>query len=94
MFTRRSFLQSSSLLALAPTVPLFVPRSLRAAAPDKDGRVLVVVELVDHQRTVALAHQPMNEIRHCGEQERLVVAGDEVNSHPVQIGTSSAGTRQ
>lgn len=45
MLTRRSFLQSSSLLALAPAVPLFVARSARAAAPDKDARVLVVVEL-------------------------------------------------
>ncbi len=44
MLTRRSFL-SSSLVALAPTVPLFVPRSLAGAAPGKDARVLVVVEL-------------------------------------------------
>jgi uncharacterized protein (DUF1501 family) len=45
VFTRRSFLRSSSLLALSSTVPLFVPRSVRGAAPDKDARVLVVVEL-------------------------------------------------
>jgi uncharacterized protein (DUF1501 family) len=45
MLTRRSFLQSSSLVALSSTVPLFISRSIRAAAPDKDGRVLVVVEL-------------------------------------------------
>lgn len=45
MLTRRSFLRTSSLLALAPTVPLFVPRSLAAAGPEKDGRVLVVIEL-------------------------------------------------
>src|SRR5919201_6154500 len=45
MLTRRSFLQSSSLLALAPTVPLFVARTARAAAPDKNARVLVVVQL-------------------------------------------------
>src|SRR3954470_8800184 len=44
MLTRRSFL-GSSLLALSPTVPLFVPRSLATATPDKDARVLVVVEL-------------------------------------------------
>lgn len=44
MPTRRSFLRSS-VLALAPTVPLFVARSARAAAPDRDARVLVVVEL-------------------------------------------------
>ena len=45
MLTRRSFLQSSSLLALSSTVPLFVSRSAHASAPDKDGRILVVVEL-------------------------------------------------
>ena len=45
MLTRRSFLKSSSLLALAPTVPVFVARTARAAGPDKDARVLVVVQL-------------------------------------------------
>ena len=45
MLTRRSFLRSSSLLALAPTVPAFLTRTARAAGPDKDGRVLVVVQL-------------------------------------------------
>ena len=44
MFTRRKFLQSS-LVALAPTVPLFVARTARAAGPERDDRVLVVVEL-------------------------------------------------
>jgi uncharacterized protein (DUF1501 family) len=45
MLTRRSFLRSSSLLALAPTVPAFLARTGFAAGPDKDGRVLVVVQL-------------------------------------------------
>ena len=45
MLTRRTFLQSSGLLALAPTVPGFLAHSARAAAPQRDGRVLVVVEL-------------------------------------------------
>ncbi len=45
MLTRRAFLQTSSLLALAPTVPLFVARTARAAATDRDRRVLVVVQL-------------------------------------------------
>lgn len=44
MLTRRTFLQSS-LLALAPTVPLFVARTAGAAEPRKDDRVLVVVQL-------------------------------------------------
>jgi uncharacterized protein (DUF1501 family) len=45
MLTRRAFLHSSSLLALSSTVPLFVPRSMRGITPQKDSRVLVVVEL-------------------------------------------------
>jgi uncharacterized protein (DUF1501 family) len=45
MISRRQFLKSSSLLALAPTVPAFLARTARAAEPRRDGRVLVVLEL-------------------------------------------------
>jgi uncharacterized protein (DUF1501 family) len=45
MLNRRSFLQSSSLLALASTIPQFLSRTANAMAVDKDGRVLVVVQL-------------------------------------------------
>jgi uncharacterized protein (DUF1501 family) len=45
MLSRRSFLRSSALLALSPTVPLFVQRSLAGTGAAKDARVLVVVEL-------------------------------------------------
>jgi uncharacterized protein (DUF1501 family) len=45
MLTRRSFLRSSALLALSPTVPQFVPCSLAGTGPDRDARALVVVEL-------------------------------------------------
>jgi uncharacterized protein (DUF1501 family) len=45
MISRRHFLQTSSLLALAPTVPVFLAQTARGAAPRRDGRVLVVVEL-------------------------------------------------
>ncbi len=49
MSTRRDFLgaslSGSSLIALAPTVPGFLARTARAAAPRRDGRVLVVLEL-------------------------------------------------
>src|SRR5438034_3518352 len=44
MFTRRGFLRSS-LVALAPTVPVFVARTARAAETDRHGPVLVVVQL-------------------------------------------------
>src|SRR5215831_13586028 len=45
MFSRRVFLQTSTLVALAPTVPGFLAHTARAAAPQRDGRVLVVVQL-------------------------------------------------
>src|SRR5262252_7722303 len=45
MLSRRQFLKTSSLLALAPTVPAFLARTARAATPRRDGRVLVVLEL-------------------------------------------------
>jgi uncharacterized protein (DUF1501 family) len=45
MLTRRQFLRESSLLALAPTVPLFVARTAQAVSADKDRRILVVVQL-------------------------------------------------
>jgi uncharacterized protein (DUF1501 family) len=45
MLTRRGFLKSASLLALAPTLPAFLAKTARAANPVKDGRVLVVVQL-------------------------------------------------
>jgi uncharacterized protein (DUF1501 family) len=45
MLNRRDFLKASSLLALAPTVPVFLARTASASAPAKDARVLVVVQL-------------------------------------------------
>jgi uncharacterized protein (DUF1501 family) len=43
--TRRDFLRTSALVALAPFVPAFLSRSAWAAPSDRDGRVLVVVQL-------------------------------------------------
>ncbi len=49
MPTRREILKAaingSALVALSPTVPAFLAQSARAAGPDRDGRVLVVVQL-------------------------------------------------
>ena len=45
MPSRREFLKSAALLALAPTVPGFLARTARAATPKKGQRVLVVVQL-------------------------------------------------
>jgi uncharacterized protein (DUF1501 family) len=45
MLSRRAFLKNSTLIALAPTVPGFLAQTVRAGKPDRDGRVLVVIEL-------------------------------------------------
>jgi uncharacterized protein (DUF1501 family) len=45
MVSRRDFLRSSSLVALAPTVPGFLANTARAAPAQKDARVLVVIQL-------------------------------------------------
>jgi uncharacterized protein (DUF1501 family) len=45
MLNRRDFLKRSSLLAFAPTVPGFLAQTARAIAPERDGRVLVVIQL-------------------------------------------------
>lgn len=45
MITRRSFLKTSSMLALAPTIPAFLAKTARAAASGNNAKVLVVVQL-------------------------------------------------
>jgi uncharacterized protein (DUF1501 family) len=45
MHSRRDFLKRASLVAFAPTVPGFLARTARAAQPERDGRVLVVLQL-------------------------------------------------
>jgi uncharacterized protein (DUF1501 family) len=49
MFSRREFLRaglrSSTLVALAPTIPGFLADTARAAETARDGRVLVVIQL-------------------------------------------------
>ncbi|MDP6556431.1 MAG: DUF1501 domain-containing protein [Pirellulaceae bacterium] len=42
---RRQFLHRSSLIAMAPTVPAFLGRTVRATEPNNDGRILVVIQL-------------------------------------------------
>src|SRR5438105_4060235 len=43
--TRRDFLKTSTLLALTHTIPSFLAQTARAAQPQRDGRILVVVQL-------------------------------------------------
>jgi uncharacterized protein (DUF1501 family) len=88
MLTRRGFLQTTSLFALAPTVPLFLARTGRAAAADKDGRVLVVVQLdggndalntvVPHSDPEYAKLRPRLRI----EKNRLVPVSDTLGLHP------------
>ncbi len=45
MLNRRTFLEQSSLVSLAPIVPAFLSQSAFAAKAEKDKRILVVIEL-------------------------------------------------
>src|SRR5205823_14696309 len=88
MFTRRDFLRTSSLLALAPAVPGFLARTARAAQPQRDGRVLVVIQLDggnDGINTVV----PFKDEGYAKHRktlrlptDRLVKVNDQVGLHP------------
>ena len=43
--SRRDLFRMLPLISLAPTVPSFIAKLARAAAPDRDGRILVVIQL-------------------------------------------------
>ncbi len=45
MITRRDVLKGSAVLSLSPVVPTFLARTARAAPPERDGRVLVTIQL-------------------------------------------------
>src|SRR5438046_2866879 len=45
MLSRRAFLKQSALIALAPTVPGFLAQTARATKSERDGRILVVIQL-------------------------------------------------
>jgi uncharacterized protein (DUF1501 family) len=88
MFTRRDFLKSSTLFALAPTVPGFLAATARAAKADKDGRVLVVIQLDggnDGINTVVPYADPgYAKYRQALRlpKDRLVKVNDHVGLHP------------
>jgi uncharacterized protein (DUF1501 family) len=92
MSTRRDFLgaalSGSSLIALAPTVPGFLAQTARAAAPRRDGRVLVVLELNggnDGINTVVpFADEGYAKHRKALRlaKERLIKVNDRVGLHP------------
>jgi uncharacterized protein (DUF1501 family) len=88
MLSRRDFLKRSSLLALAPAVPGFLARTARAAVPQRDGRVLVVLELNggnDGINTVVpFADEGYAKHRKTLRlsKDRLVKVADKVGLHP------------
>ncbi len=43
--TRRDLFRTLPLISLAPTVPGFIAKLARAATPERDGRILVVIQL-------------------------------------------------
>src|SRR5262249_11252387 len=85
---RRDFLKTSSLLALAPTVPGFLARAARAAAPDRDRHVLVVLQLDggnDGLNTVVPFGDPeYAKLRPNLKQDpkRLIKLNDSIGMHP------------
>jgi uncharacterized protein (DUF1501 family) len=88
MLDRRDFLKTSALLSLAPTIPAFLARTARAARPDREGKVLVVVQLDggnDGINTV-VPHADPGYARHRRTlripASRLVRVTDQVGLHP------------
>jgi uncharacterized protein (DUF1501 family) len=92
VITRRNFLarglRDSSLIALAPTLPGFLARTARAAGPEKDGRILVVLQLDggnDGINTV-VPFQDEGYARHRKAirlpEKRLIKVSGEIGLHP------------
>src|SRR5437667_6136624 len=88
MLSRRDFLKSSSLISLAPTVPGFLARTAQAAQTERDGQVLVVLELNggnDGINTVVpFADEGYAKHRKTLRlpKDRLVKINDQVGLHP------------
>jgi uncharacterized protein (DUF1501 family) len=88
MLSRRAFLQSSSVLSLSPMVPGFLARTARAAKPEPDSRVLVVIDLTggnDGINTVVpFADEGYAKHRKALRlaKDRLVRVNDRVGLHP------------
>jgi uncharacterized protein (DUF1501 family) len=86
--TRRAFLKTSTLLALAPTIPGFLARTARAARTERDSRVLVVIQLDggnDGINTVVpfadegyARHRKVLRLA----KDRLIKVNDQVGLHP------------
>jgi uncharacterized protein (DUF1501 family) len=89
MFSRRDFLrtgfQSSSLVALSSTVPSFLARTALAADPEKDGRVLVIIQLDggnDGLNTVV----PFGDEGYAKHRKRLRISSDQLFKINKEVG--------
>src|SRR4051794_2610868 len=90
--TRRDLLRSFPLISLAPTVPGFLARLARAATPEREGRVLVVIQLDggnDGLNTVV----PFGDEAYAKNREalrlessRLIKVADGIGLHPAMTG--------
>jgi uncharacterized protein (DUF1501 family) len=95
MITRRGFLarglRDATLIALAPTLPGFLARTAHAAGPEKDGRILVVLQLDggnDGINTV-VPFKDEGYARHRKAlrlpEKRLIKVSGEVGLHPAMV---------
>ena len=89
MFDRRSMLKRSGLIALAPSVPVFLTRCADAAAEGKsDGRKLVIIQLdggndgINTLVPFADDGYAKNRQRLRLPKDRLIKLGDQVGLHP------------
>lgn len=88
MLTRREILRRSSVLSLAPVLPAFLTRTAIAAKPERDSRILVVIQLDggnDGINTVVPYRDEAyprlrRELRIAGD--RVCKLNDEVGLHP------------
>lgn len=88
MLTRRQLLRSSSLIALAPSIPNLVCESAYAAEVSSNGRVLVVIQLgggndgfntvIPYDDEAYIEHRPGLRL----PQDRILKIADGVGLHP------------
>jgi uncharacterized protein (DUF1501 family) len=94
MITRRDVLRSLPLISLSASVPGFLSRTAQAAHPDKDGRVLVVIQLDggnDGINTV-IPYKDEGYTKYRKElripTDRVLKVGDGVGLHPAMGGAA------